>query len=314
MSNAQFKIERATRRQKLMRIAFGGKPGAGKSLWALQFAMGLTGGDMSQVCVINTEFNRGDLYADLGQYALIEFNRPITDRNPVARFYSPEQYTEVLKLAESGGFPVIIIDGISQEWQAVLDMVESDNNNKGLSKWKEPKARHTEWWDRLMRSPAHIIVTCQSKTVTVQEVVNGKTVITEAPEKEIQDPQIFYSLFIHARIDRGHSATIIKDCTGLFGVESEIPPEGAMDMGVRARQWCEQGAEPPARATTTQRAAMQHLLPALPEAAAARMQAHLSNPALTEAEAADIITKAQNFITTTQHGNPTPEPVTPAAD
>ena len=48
-------ITRATREKSKLRIALAGVSGGGKTLGALLLASGLTGGDFSKVCLIDTE-------------------------------------------------------------------------------------------------------------------------------------------------------------------------------------------------------------------------------------------------------------------
>ena len=48
-------VTRATREKSKLRIALAGVSGGGKTLGALLLASGLTGGDFSKVCLIDTE-------------------------------------------------------------------------------------------------------------------------------------------------------------------------------------------------------------------------------------------------------------------
>ena len=48
-------ITRATREKSKLRIALAGVSGGGKTLGALLLASGLTGGDFSKVCLIDTD-------------------------------------------------------------------------------------------------------------------------------------------------------------------------------------------------------------------------------------------------------------------
>lgn len=55
--------------------------GGGKTLGALLLASGLTGGDFSKVCLIDTEHRRGELYANrsdlgIGEFWYIELKAP----------------------------------------------------------------------------------------------------------------------------------------------------------------------------------------------------------------------------------------------
>ena len=87
-------ITLATREKSKLRIALAGVSGGGKTLGALLLAAGLTGGDFSKVCLIDTEHRRGLLYANrsdlgIGQFYHIELKAP----------YSPDHYKEAVDAA-----------------------------------------------------------------------------------------------------------------------------------------------------------------------------------------------------------------------
>ena len=75
----------ATREKSKLRIALAGVSGGGKTLGALLLASGLTGGDYSKICLIDTEHRRGCIYADrsdfgTGKFYYIELTPPYSRR------------------------------------------------------------------------------------------------------------------------------------------------------------------------------------------------------------------------------------------
>jgi CO dehydrogenase nickel-insertion accessory protein CooC1 len=59
-------IRKAQRKKARIKMAIQGPSGSGKSYSSLLLAQGLSG-DLSKVCVIDTENNSADLYAHLGE-------------------------------------------------------------------------------------------------------------------------------------------------------------------------------------------------------------------------------------------------------
>lgn len=103
---SEFIIKKATKKAKKLRLGLSAAAGFGKTYGALLVAKGLSGGDLSKVCVIDTERDSASLYADMGDYSTIALNAP----------YTPERYIDAITAAESAGFNVIIVDSITHEW------------------------------------------------------------------------------------------------------------------------------------------------------------------------------------------------------
>lgn len=114
-------ITRATREKSKLRIALAGVSGGGKTLGALLLASGLTGGDFSKVCLIDTEHRRGELYANrsdlgIGEFWYIELKAP----------YSPDRYKECVDAAvqKVGPNGVVIVDSLSHAWNSSGGVLE----------------------------------------------------------------------------------------------------------------------------------------------------------------------------------------------
>lgn len=114
-------ITLATREKSKLRIALAGVSGGGKTLGALLLAAGLTGGDFSKVCLIDTEHRRGLLYANrsdlgIGQFYHIELKAP----------YSPDHYKEAVDAAVKTVGPegVVIVDSLSHAWSNAGGVLE----------------------------------------------------------------------------------------------------------------------------------------------------------------------------------------------
>jgi hypothetical protein len=68
-------FRKAQRQEAKLRIGLFGPSGSGKTYSALLLAKGLVG-DLSKVCVIDTENNSADLYSHLGDYSVLPISAP----------------------------------------------------------------------------------------------------------------------------------------------------------------------------------------------------------------------------------------------
>lgn len=102
-------LRKAKRSKAFIKLSVRAASGCGKTYSSLLLAKGLTN-DWSKVCVIDTENGSADLYEDLGEYNVISLDK-----------FSPEAYIEAIKVCLSNGIECIVIDGISNEWDWILD-------------------------------------------------------------------------------------------------------------------------------------------------------------------------------------------------
>lgn len=151
MGDYAFEVEdEASRDAVWLRAFLMGATGSGKSLGALILASGLFDGEL-QKSLINTEKGRGKLYADRYKFAYIGMD--------AGGVYTPEAFCAAIDVAEekaAGG--VIVLDGVSPEWKAVLTEVDSK-----FGEWRAVRPKHDDWVRRLLAVEAHLIVTCRAK-------------------------------------------------------------------------------------------------------------------------------------------------------
>ena len=101
-------VRKASRQQARLKIGLAGPSGFGKTYSALLLARGLAT-SWEKVYVIDSENSSSEIYANegvIGEFNVIPLYPP----------YTPEIYIEAIKLAESEGAEVIIIDSITHEW------------------------------------------------------------------------------------------------------------------------------------------------------------------------------------------------------
>jgi len=173
-------IRKAARSQRKLKLAVGGVSGSGKTLGALKLAYGICG-DYSKICVIDTEQNSADLYADLGEFSVL----PLSN-------YSPAAYIAAIDEVIKSGFEVLIIDSITHEWNGpggVLDIVDKSEGQRGgkfASGWRTATPLHDKFVSAVTSAPVHVIATMRKKDENAITIVIGKSVPQKVVLKNIQ--------------------------------------------------------------------------------------------------------------------------------
>lgn len=155
-------------------ILLAGPTGSGKTESAMRLACGLAQG--KPFACLDTENGRALHKADDYKF----------DHAPLGEPFTPEAYIEAVKAADDAGYPVIVIDSGSHEYDGVggiLDIQESEFQRLGgkatvapLS-WQEPKKRDRRYRQTLITTKAHVILClrAEDKIEIVKE--DGKTVV-----------------------------------------------------------------------------------------------------------------------------------------
>ncbi len=229
---SEFIIKKATKKAKKLRLGLSAASGFGKTYGALLIAKGLCGGDLSKVCVIDTERDSASLYADLGGYSTIQLNAP----------YAPERYINAITAAEQAGFHVIIVDSITHEWDGSGGCLEIQANLGGrYQDWKTVTPRHDAFINKILTSSCHIITTVRRKQDYEMSNSGGKTSVQKVGTKEVTREGFEYELDINFEvINKNHMVISSKDRTQLF----EGKPEFIIteETGKLILDWCNKGA------------------------------------------------------------------------
>ena len=221
------KIRKAERRQAKIKLVIQGPSGSGKTYSSIQLANGLVG-DLSKVCIVDTEHYSADLYAHLGEFQVISLKAP----------YTPEKYIQAIEIAEAAGMDLVIIDSLSHCWEYLLE------NHSGLSgntfaNWSKVTPRHNSIVQKILTSPGHIIATLPVKQDYVLADKNGKMVPEKVGLKFIQGDGLDYEFTVAFNLDMNHNATCTKDRTGLFIPTSPFVIES--NTGEKLLDWCLKG-------------------------------------------------------------------------
>jgi hypothetical protein len=242
-------IKKAQRQKAKLRIGVFGASGSGKTTSALYLAYGLVK-DWSKICVIDTENQSADLYANhtpvlsgekcetLGDYNTLTLEAP----------YTPERYVQAIKLCVDAGIEVVVIDSISHEWEGkggCLEIKEQLDLGGGNSytNWGKVTPRHNAFIQAMLTAPIHIVATSRVKTdVALTTNEKGKAVPQKVGLKCVTRDGFDYEMTTCFDVEAGsHLAKVSKDRTGIF----EGRPEWVISSndGDLLAQWADSGSE-----------------------------------------------------------------------
>lgn len=227
------KIREAKKTQLAVKVLCSGSSGSGKTYTALRLATGIVNKAGGKIVLINTEGNRGELYADDFKYEIIDLEEPFT----------PESYIEAIQYAISQGATVVIIDSLSHEWSYLNELV---NNMPGTSfqNWGKLKPRHRKLTDFIAGANTHIIATGRGKDEYVMEMNDkGKQTPKKVGVGVQQEKDTEYEYMVTFNIIQDtHVANVMKDNTHLFEGRYDVLSE---KDGEALYNWATSGEESP---------------------------------------------------------------------
>lgn len=226
----------ATRRQLKVKAGLMGTAGTGKTWTALSIAEAMAGD--GGIAVIDSERGRAEAYA--GDFKF--------DHLPLPS-YSPETYIEALALANDRGYDVVIVDGISPEWQGRDGILSSVDRFGG---WKDATPRHDSFVETLFRLQRHVICTIRAKTqYGVQEVPREdgrgtKQEITKLGVGPVQRDNLEYEFDLLGMMDLDHSIVLHKSViasmpSGIMLSPGENPKALGREIAYAIKEWVESG-------------------------------------------------------------------------
>lgn len=184
MTSANSLFEDATREGILIKAAFTGAPGSGKTWTSIALASYLAKNlDLGPVYLIDSENRSSKKYVynpKTGEgWKFRASYMPEDD-------YSPQTYMARIRAAEEAGAKIIIIDSLSHAWagprgilEQVDDMTSKAAEGRGKSYgnsfsdgWRKATPLQNEFIQTILKSPAHIIATMRSDP---EWVLDGKT-------------------------------------------------------------------------------------------------------------------------------------------
>jgi len=223
-------LQKAQRKQAVIKMGLQGPSGSGKTYSALLLAYGLVK-DWDKIVVIDSENHSADLYAHLGDYSVVQIGPP----------FSPGKYIEAIELSEAAGMEVIIIDSISHEWEGQGGILDIHSNMMGNSftNWSKVGPLHAGFLNKILQSSAHIIATIRSKQDYILVEKNNRLTPEKIGLKGITREGLDYEMTIVLDLDLKHQATASKDRSGLFMDKPQFVITEA--TGAMIKDWCMSG-------------------------------------------------------------------------
>lgn len=198
-------IRKAVRKKAKLRLGIAAPSGAGKTYSSLLLAFGLG----EKIGIIDTEQGSADLYADLGDYDVIQISAP----------YTIDKYLQAIKAFEDAEYDVIIIDSLSHAWAGDGGLLDKQGKMTGNSytNWRQITPEHNALVNAIIQSPCHMIATMRSKQEYVLvENEKGKQVPQKMGMAPVQREGMEYEFTVMFDIDVKHNASTSKDRTRLF--------------------------------------------------------------------------------------------------
>jgi len=189
-----FQLKPAVREGVHVIIGLAGASGSGKTYTALLLATGLGG----KIGMIDTEAKRALHYADRFKFEHLDFEPP----------FNPLRYVEALKVLESAGCKVAIIDSGSHAHAGdggLLDMHETELDRMAGNDWKKreacnmaawikPKGEQKRFIQKMLQCRMHIIFCLRAEEKVKMEKQNGKTVIVNTGWQPICEKNLPYEM------------------------------------------------------------------------------------------------------------------------
>lgn len=228
----QFQARKAEKRKLALKVLCSGSSGSGKTYSALTLATGIIKKSGGEIYLINTEGDRGEMYANKFEYNIVDMPEP----------RSPENYIEAIKYCIEQGASVIIIDSLSHEWNYLNEQVNNMSGNS-FNNWGKQKPRHRKLVDFIIESKVHIIATGRGKDEYVMEMNDkGKQTPKKVGVGIQQEKDTEYEYMVTFSISQdNHVATAMKDNTGLFEGRYDVLTE---KDGEALYDWANSGKAP----------------------------------------------------------------------
>lgn len=220
-------------------IGLYGLSGGGKTRSAIHLARGIVG-PKGRIAFIDTESGRGSHFSTVDDYDIDDLSPP----------FGPRRYIEKIEEAEKAGYPIVIIDSMSHEWEGIggCGDIADGTSTGGLGKWKDAKLEHRKMMNKLLAMKIHLIFCCRGREKFAQvKDEKGKQVIVSRGIMPIQERDFIFEMTVSAQVVGNEAGRggypIVQKCP------TELLPAFAsnrqltVQSGEMIRQWLD-GAVP----------------------------------------------------------------------
>jgi hypothetical protein len=170
-------------------------------------------------------------HCEIGRFQHIDFQPP----------YLPGDYVELIdSIAQDPAIEVLIIDSITHEWQACLELVERLSSGNKFQAWGKVTPLHNSFVEKMRLVEKHLIVTARSKQeYSMDRDDKGRSEVKKLGMKAEQREGLGYEFGVVFAIDMNHRATADKDRTNLFNTVAPFQLTPA--IGHRLITWANEG-------------------------------------------------------------------------
>ncbi len=248
-----FKLRPARRGEIYARALFFGESGQGKTYSALAVAHHLAdlyGWDPSVIAVGDTETVESADREDEGTGSAEKYagrpcncNRCHRQGLMIDGFQTmiledghrgPEAICRFLEVCKHAGIKIVVLDGITDEWRALLQIVDKVNaqtRGKGDG-WSTARPLHNQFVRAILEYPGHVIATCRAK----KESRHKKAEEGLGDVIPDQDGNVVYEYDVAVFFKRGTGYVVKTRDDRLENVSSRHP--GA-DLAEGLKRWCD---------------------------------------------------------------------------
>lgn len=241
------KFAPAIKFESFLKMALSGPPGAGKSYTALVLASLLA---KKRVAVIDAEGGSVGKYANLFDFEMLDITVDENEKGEkieVPKPFTPKRYMEAMQLAyRSGEFDVLIIDGISPEWDdagGCLQTVDelkrrfASEGEKAATRnaWALVTPHHKDFVNLILRLKMHVICTMQAhKEEVIIKDDNGKIIERKKTLEPIQRDGIERVFDIFAKMEE---RDMIIDKTRCPEIDGQLYHKPGKEVADIIREW-----------------------------------------------------------------------------
>lgn len=203
-------FKKAEKSQQKLRLLLTGVSGSGKTYSSLLLAQGM---GAKKIGLIDTENESASLYADKFSFDTLQIAPP----------YTTDKYIKAIKLAESDGYDVIIVDSVSHQWAGEggllnkKEQMDAASAKDKFANWAKITPEHEKFKNSILSCKSHIICTARSKQEYVVELnERGKSAPRKVGLAPVQRDGLEYEYTSVFDLSQNHFAIATKDRTSLF--------------------------------------------------------------------------------------------------
>ena len=235
------KFQPAVKFESHLKLGLSGPPGSGKTYSALVIATQLS---KKRVALIDAESGSAGKYANLFQFDMLDITVDDEGRD-IPKPFTPKRYVEAIQAAhDCGEYDVLIIDGISPEWddaggclQTVDELKRKYTNDKDATRkaWSVITPYHKDFVNLILRVKMHVICTMLAhKEEVVVKDDTGRIVDRKKTLEPIQREGIERVFDIFAKMEE---RDMIIDKTRCPELEGEIYHKPGKEVADIIREW-----------------------------------------------------------------------------